>query len=144
MDDKKHKVTRVATEEVIRGLISFTQFALPRVHGAKGMAGSKGASNNGFLTFDHDEDAGNFETDEGVMNGLRIFTRPDTGTVEDNVFYSQRSEGPVYRWHYENHLARWNVVRVDASNWGSHELCATRWKLVPQELKTQLSEHYVE
>ena len=78
------------------------------------------------------------------MNGLRMFIRPNTGPVENNVFYSQRSHGPIYRWHYENHLAKWNVVRVDASAWSSHELCAAPWQSVPAELKAQLSEHYVE
>lgn len=78
------------------------------------------------------------------MNGLRMFIRPDKVSVEDNVFYSQRSHGPVYRWHYETHLARWHVARVDASNWSSNELCAARWHSIPQELKAQLREHYVE
>ena len=78
------------------------------------------------------------------MNGLRIFIRPDKGPVELNVFYSQRSHGPMYRWHYEEQLARWHVARVDASHWSSHELCTTSWQSVPQELKSQLSEHYIE
>ena len=32
LDDKKHKDTSIAMEEVRRGLISFTQFALAHVH----------------------------------------------------------------------------------------------------------------
>ena len=79
-----------------------------------------------------------------VMNGLRIFIRPDKVSVENNVFYSQRSHGPIYRWHYQTQLARWQVTRVDASDWSSHEFCAASWQSVPQELKAQLSEHYVE
>jgi hypothetical protein len=79
-----------------------------------------------------------------IMNGLHIFIRPDKGSSEDNVFYSQRSHGPMYRWHYEKHLAKWHVARVDASDWSSHELCIARWQSVPQELKARLSEHYVE
>jgi hypothetical protein len=78
------------------------------------------------------------------MNGLRIYIRPDKTPVEDNVFYSQRARGPIYRWHYEEHLSRWHVSRVDASHWSSHELCVARWRSVPQELKAQLREHYVE
>ena len=78
------------------------------------------------------------------MHGLRMFIRPDKGPVENNVFYSQRSHGPVYRWHYEKHLDKWHVARVDASRWSSHEFCNTSWQSVPQELKVQLSEHYVE
>lgn len=38
LDDKKHKDTIVAMEEVRRGLISFTQFALPHVPNGDGMA----------------------------------------------------------------------------------------------------------
>jgi hypothetical protein len=41
LDDKKHKDTSIAMEEVRRGLISFTQFALPHVHGANGMGDLK-------------------------------------------------------------------------------------------------------
>jgi hypothetical protein len=78
------------------------------------------------------------------MNGLRIFIRTDKDGIEDNIFYSQRSHGPVYRWHYEKHLARWHVARVDASHWTSQELCTAPWQSVPQELKSQLSEHYIE
>ena len=78
------------------------------------------------------------------MHGLRMFIRPDKGPLENNVFYSQRSHGPIYRWHYEKHLARWHVARVDTSRWISHEFCTTSWNSVPTELKAQLREHYVE
>lgn len=78
------------------------------------------------------------------MNGLRIFTRSDKGPIEDNVFYSQRGHGPMYRWDYEERLARWHVARVNTYNWNSNELCTAPWHSVPQELKTQLSEHYIE
>jgi len=45
------------------------------------------------------------------MNGLRVFIKPDQkGLVEYNVFYCQRDHGPVYRWHYEKYLGRWNTV----------------------------------
>ena len=78
------------------------------------------------------------------MHGLRMFTRPDKGSVEDNVFYSQRNRGPLYRWHYEKHLAKWHVARVDVSDWSSNEFCSASWQSVPQQLKAQLSEHYIE
>jgi hypothetical protein len=78
------------------------------------------------------------------MNGLRMFIRPDKASVENKVFYSQRSHGPIYRWHYEKHLAKWHVARVDASHWSSQEFCTTSWQSVPQELKAQLSLHYIE
>ena len=79
-----------------------------------------------------------------VMNGLRMFIRSDKEPVENNVFYSQRNHGPIYRWHYEKQLARWHGARVDTSDWSSHELCTARWQSVPQELKARLNEHYVE
>jgi hypothetical protein len=78
------------------------------------------------------------------MNGLRIFIRPDADSIEEKIFYSQRGHGPMYRWHYEAHRARWQGARIDASHWGSNELCSARWQSVPPELKTQLSEHYIE
>jgi hypothetical protein len=74
-----------------------------------------------------------------------MFIRPDNkDSVEDTIFYSQRSHGPIYRWRYEEHLGRWHVVRVDASDWSSHEVCTASWQSVPQGLKAQLSEHYIE
>jgi len=80
-----------------------------------------------------------------MMNGLRMFIRSDKKDWgEHNVFYSQRSHGPIYRWHYESHLAKWQVARVDASNWSSHELSTASWQSVPQMLKAQLNEHYIE
>ena len=74
-----------------------------------------------------------------------MFIRPDhKGASEREDFYSQRSHGPIYRWHYEKHVDRWQVARVDISDWTSHELCIASWQSVPQELKAQLSEHYIE
>ena len=78
------------------------------------------------------------------MNGLRIFIKPDSRGGENSVFYSQRSHGPIYRWHYEELLNRWHVVRVHALASSAKELCAARWHSVPPGLKAQLSEHYVE
>jgi DNA-directed RNA polymerase omega subunit len=36
-DDKKHKDTSIAMEEVRRGLITFTQFSVPHVHDPSAM-----------------------------------------------------------------------------------------------------------
>lgn len=41
LDDKKHKDTCIAMEEVRRGLISFTETALPHVHEAYGLGNLK-------------------------------------------------------------------------------------------------------
>jgi len=79
------------------------------------------------------------------MIGLRIFIKSDTaGQVENNVFYSQRSQGPIYRWHYEEHLQRWNVARMHSFDGCAQTLCSARWYSVPPGLKQQLSEHYLE
>ena len=78
------------------------------------------------------------------MNGLRMFIQPDNkDSVENNIFYSQRSHGPIYRWRYEKRLAKWQAARMHDSDC-SHELCTAAWQSVPQELKAQLNEHYVE
>ena len=37
LDDKKHKDTSIAMEEVRRGLVTFTQFAVPHVHAPSAM-----------------------------------------------------------------------------------------------------------
>jgi hypothetical protein len=79
------------------------------------------------------------------MTGLRIFIKSDTaGPVENNVFYSQRSHGPIYRWHFEEYSQRWHVARVHEFDGCAHELCSAHWRTVPQGLRAQLSEHYVE
>ena len=41
LDDKKHKDTSIAMEEVRRGLINFKEFALPHVHDPNGMGDLK-------------------------------------------------------------------------------------------------------
>jgi DNA-directed RNA polymerase omega subunit len=41
LDDKKHKDTSIAMEEVRRGLVTFTQFTVPHVHDPSAMRGWK-------------------------------------------------------------------------------------------------------
>jgi DNA-directed RNA polymerase omega subunit len=41
LDDKKHKDTSIAMEEVRRGLVTFTQFAGPHVHNPIALTDSK-------------------------------------------------------------------------------------------------------
>ena len=78
------------------------------------------------------------------MNGLRLYVRPDFDSLFRDVFYSQRSHGPIYRWRYEKECDRWRVARMHQSDVSSQELCAASWKSLPQKLRTQLSEHYLE
>ncbi len=73
-----------------------------------------------------------------------MFILMDQSPDEDNVFYSQRGRGPIYRWHFQKELARWHVSRVDSSSSSPNQFCKAAWKSVPQNLKTQLTEHYIE
>lgn len=79
------------------------------------------------------------------MNGLRIFI--DEKTIEeagDQVFYSRRSEGPYYRWCYEQEPNKWRAARVHGSHLATDNLSLWRWKDVPAALKTSLIDHYAE
>jgi hypothetical protein len=81
-----------------------------------------------------------------LMNGLRLYTKPASPdrAAGDNVFYSRRGNGPIYRWLYEAKLAHWRVLRMHTSDFTSRELSLASWKSVPQQLQVQLSEHYLE
>lgn len=80
------------------------------------------------------------------MNGLRVYKRPSSANsiADDQVFYSRRGNGPIYRWLYEEKLAHWCVLRMHTSDFGPNELCPASWKSVPEQLQARLSEHYVE
>ena len=41
MDDKKHKDTTIAMEEVRRGLVNFTELAVPHIHDVSAIGGLK-------------------------------------------------------------------------------------------------------
>lgn len=80
------------------------------------------------------------------MNGLRIYVKT-TGTETrsgDPVFYSRRSNGPYYRWCYEEKLAKWRACRIVISDFSHKELGVATWKGVPAALKDKLTEHYQE
>jgi hypothetical protein len=79
------------------------------------------------------------------VNGLRIFI--DERTIQDagaHVFYSRRSEGPYYRWCYEQEPNKWRAARVHGNRFSTDTLCIWRWKDVPAALKTSLIDHYSE
>ena len=80
------------------------------------------------------------------MNGLRIYinnARLETRSA-DQVFYSRRSNGPYYRWSYEEKLALWRASRILMADFSSKELNVATWKGVPASLKAKLNEHYME
>jgi len=80
------------------------------------------------------------------VNGLRIFidekTSADAGGVR--VFYSRRSEGPYYRWSYEQEPNQWRAARMYGSRFSTDNLCLWRWKDVPAALKARLIDHYAD
>jgi len=80
------------------------------------------------------------------MNGLRMFIvdRGVSTTERYPVFYSRRSDGPYYRWSYEQNLQRWRSLRVHAAELQLLNLCVWAWKDIPRSLKSSLGEHYVE
>ena len=80
------------------------------------------------------------------MNGLRVyFNMVDTNTLlEQRVFYSRRTNGPYYRWHYEKELGQWRGSRVHLSDSALREFCVASWKAVPMALQARLGEHYLE
>jgi hypothetical protein len=71
--------------------------------------------------------------------------RPESsGSLGDNVIYSQRRNGPLYRWRYEEALGHWRVARMHPPDLTLQELCTASWKSLPQKLQAQLCEHYME
>jgi len=89
-----------------------------------------------------------------AMSGLRVFVNPidvtDGVTTEDNtstvnnIFYSQRGKGPIYRWLYEEKLMHWRVARINTSEFNTHHLSNASWKVVPDSLRAQLGAHYLD
>jgi hypothetical protein len=80
------------------------------------------------------------------VNNLRLFISdaavlPASGP---EIFYSRRSDGPYYRWSYEQQLQQWRCVRVPADQLPHLALTASRWKNVPLALQKSLVEHYLE
>lgn len=78
-----------------------------------------------------------------MMIGLRVYitsNAAEAGNGSDE-FYSRRSDGPYYRWWYEETTARWRSARMH-SDFVSRELCASAWKTVPSDLQRSLVEHY--
>lgn len=80
------------------------------------------------------------------MNGLRVYTpapESDPKPVSP-VFYSRRGYGPIYRWLYDDKLARWRPSRISKFEFTGQAFDAANWKSLPTSLKTRLDEHYLE
>ena len=79
-----------------------------------------------------------------MVNGLRVFVIDDVVATATAIheFYSRRSDGPYYRWWYENGLQRWCFARVRAPDFPTRPLSCSSWKSLPIDLQRSLVEHY--
>jgi len=78
------------------------------------------------------------------MNGIRMYVTSSTALLPNNVFYSQRSRGPIYCWRYESTGNFWVGARLNPCDYCRENMCLTRWKHLPLELQAKLKEHYVD
>ena len=84
------------------------------------------------------------EVSEFHMHGVRIYSVAASTDALDqpDVFYSQRGDGPFYRWHYEEKMSRWLALRVPSV--AVPKSLRTVHKGLPAELRTELLGHYLE
>lgn len=62
----------------------------------------------------------------------------------EGVFYSQRADGPHYRWWRDaGGLGQWHFTRLHPAEWNPKVLFPFDQKNVPAELKARLAEHYM-
>lgn len=91
-----------------------------------------------------------------TLSGLRVYinarTADEADTIDvdeeprtgNQIFYSRRGNGPIYRWLYEEKLAHWRALRMHTSDFDTHKLSNASWKSVPETLQTQLGAHYLD
>lgn len=81
-----------------------------------------------------------------TIGGLRVYVDPDGTQTHgaENVFYSQREEGPCYLWRYEEPFEKWRFLRLHPSNLRYKKLCTRKWGGVPATLQAVLAQHYLE
>jgi hypothetical protein len=77
------------------------------------------------------------------MHNLRIYITP---RAAENLnggyeFYSRRSDGPYYRWCYEERAAQWRSTRMH-SDFSKSKLSVSAWTTVPFDLQRSLVDHY--
>ncbi len=80
------------------------------------------------------------------MRDLRVYVRRAVKGAPGgpSVFYSRRSDGPLYRWRYEETPGRWRYARVRLSKLTLRVLAVASWDAVPTALRDRLGEHYLE
>ena len=91
-----------------------------------------------------------------TLSGLRVYINARTANEADTIgvdeepgtvnqiFYSRRGNGPIYRWLYEEKLAHWRALRMHTSDFDTHKLSNASWKSVPETLQAQLGAHYLD
>jgi hypothetical protein len=80
------------------------------------------------------------------MHNLRVHTdSAHAGTPgADWVFYSQRADGPHYRWWLdETGLGRWRFTRLHPAEWNPKVLSHLNPIDIPAALQARLAEHYM-
>jgi hypothetical protein len=80
------------------------------------------------------------------MRDLRVYIAPvgSEARSHDATFYSQRADGPYYRWVYAEGSGRWRYSRVSLDRIELNVLSVARWDAVPATLRDRLGEHYLE
>jgi len=80
------------------------------------------------------------------MRDLRVYINPAGAGVrgQGETFYSQRADGPYYRWVCAEGSGRWRYSRVSLDRLELNVLCVARWEAVPPALRDRLGEHYLE
>jgi len=80
------------------------------------------------------------------MLSLHVYAdRVSAGTPGAGVvFYSQRADGPLYRWWLEGGgLGQWRFARLHPAEWSPEVLSHSSHKEVPAALQARLAEHYM-
>jgi hypothetical protein len=80
------------------------------------------------------------------MLNLRVYTDGVSagGRGGGVVFYSQRGDGPHYRWWLdEKGPGRWRFTRLHPAEWNPKVLSHSNHDEIPAALQARLAEHYM-
>jgi hypothetical protein len=80
------------------------------------------------------------------MLNLRVHTeRVSAGTpCAGGVFYSQRADGPHYRWWLDaDGPGQWRFTRLHPAEWNPKVLSHSNQNEMPPALQARIAEHYM-
>jgi hypothetical protein len=78
------------------------------------------------------------------MLNLRVHTDSPGAVTAGGVFYSQRANGPHYRWWLdERGPGRWRFTRLHPAEWNPKVLFHSNQNEMPAALQARLAEHYM-